>query len=80
MTLTITGDYEDFIAVGAAGRLGVTRAQLRMVAAHDWDIAGAYLLRPGMVFNPLCPKPDIVEADFHRLAERIVATEMGGTS
>ncbi len=72
----------------AATRLGVTTAQMRMVAAHDWDIAGAmragcagaYLLRPGMVLNPLYPRPDIVEADFHRLAERIVEVEKGETS
>ena len=58
---------------------------MRMVAAHDWDIAGAmragcagaYLLRPGMVLNPLYPPPDIAEADLNRLAERIVEVEMG---
>ncbi|MGB5286420.1 MAG: hypothetical protein WBN29_18070 [Polyangiales bacterium] len=72
----------------AATQLGVTTAQMRMVAAHDWDIAGAmragcagaYLLRAGMVLNPLYPRPDIVEADFHRLAERIVEVEKGETS
>lgn len=72
----------------AAATLGVTTDQVRMVAAHDWDIAGAmragcagaYLLRPGMVLNPLYPRPDIVEADFHRLADRIVAVEKGETS
>jgi hypothetical protein len=32
-----------------------------------------------MVLNPLYPAPDIAEADFHRLAERIVEVEMGGT-
>lgn len=67
----------------AATTLGVTTADLRMVAAHDWDIAGAmragcagaYLLRPGMVLNPLYPAPDIAEADFHELAERIIEVE-----
>lgn len=67
----------------AASTLGVTTADIRMVAAHDWDIAGAmragcvgaYLLRPGMVLNPLYPAPDIAEADFHRLAKRIVEAE-----
>jgi len=106
MTPTITGDDEDFIAVGAASldmigaqhevtpsevdrsRIRERMAQLRMVAAQDWDIAGAmragcagaYLLRSGMVLNPVYPKPDFAEADLHRLAERIVAAEMGGTS
>ncbi len=71
----------------AAARLGVETTQLRMVAAHDWDIAGAmragcagaYLLRAGMVLNPLYPKPDIVEPDFHRLANRILEVETGET-
>ncbi len=68
----------------AAATLGVSPAQICMVAAHDWDIAGAmragcagaYLVRPGMVLNPLYPAPDIVEADFHRLADRIIEAEM----
>jgi 2-haloacid dehalogenase len=68
----------------AASTLGVTTADIRMVAAHDWDIAGAmragcagaYLLRPGMVLNPLYPSPDVAEADFDRLAERIIEVEM----
>ena len=67
----------------AAGALGVTTAEVRMVAAHDWDIAGAmragckgaYLLRPGTALNPLYPAPDIAEADFHDLAERIIEVE-----
>ena len=69
----------------AAATLGTTTSQMRMVAAHDWDVAGAmaagcagaYLLRPGMVLNPLLPTPDILEVDFHRLTDRIVAVEMG---
>jgi len=59
----------------AAAALGTTTGQIRMVAAHDWDVAGAmaagcagaYLLRPGAALNPLFPTPDIVEPDFHRL-------------
>ena len=69
----------------AASTLGVTTEDIRMVAAHDWDIAGAmragcagaYLLRPGMALNPLYPAPDIAETDFHRLAARIVAVDSG---
>lgn len=69
----------------AAATLGTTTSQMRMVAAHDWDVAGAmaagcagaYLPRPGLVLNPLLPTPDIVEVDFHRLTDRIVAVEMG---
>jgi 2-haloacid dehalogenase len=69
----------------AANTLGVPTAEIRMVAAHDWDIAGAmragcagaYLLRPGMVLNPLYPAPDIAEPDLGLLAKRIVEVEMG---
>lgn len=68
----------------AAATLGVSTAEIRMVAAHDWDIAGAiragcagaYLLRPGMVLNPLYPPPDIAEADFDRLVARLIDAEM----
>ena len=69
----------------AAATLGVPASEICMVAAHDWDIAGAmragcagaYLLRPGRVLNPLYPAPDIAETDFHRLAERIIEAEGG---
>ena len=67
----------------AAAELGIEPAQMLMVAAHDWDIAGAmragcggaYVLRPGMVRNPLYPEPDIVETDFGRLTDRILRIE-----
>jgi 2-haloacid dehalogenase len=69
----------------AAATLGISTNEMRMVAAHDWDIAGAmaagcagaYLLRSGMVINPLCPAPDIAEPDFNRLTDRILAVEAG---
>lgn len=65
----------------AAHRLGVTTAEMTMVAAHDWDVAGAmragcagaYVLRPGMALNPLYPPPDIVGRDLLAVAERILA-------
>ncbi len=52
----------------AARELGVPVAEMTMVAAHDWDVAGAMaagcrgalVLRPGVVTNPLYPGPDIV--------------------
>jgi 2-haloacid dehalogenase len=67
----------------AAATLGVTTNKILMVAAHDWDIAGAMaagckgalLLRPAMVANPLFPKPAIVESDFARLTDRIIELE-----
>lgn len=67
----------------AASELGISTPQMRMVAAHDWDVAGAMaagcagalLLRPGAALNPLVRTPDIVERDFHRLTERILEVE-----
>jgi 2-haloacid dehalogenase len=87
MSVEATGKFKPAREVyeHAANALGVATADIRMVAAHDWDIAGAmragcagaYLLRPGMVLNPLYPAPDIAEPDLGLLAERIVEVEMG---
>jgi 2-haloacid dehalogenase len=63
----------------AAGQLGVTVEQIRLVAAHDWDVAGAraagcaaaFVARPGMVLNPLLPQPDLVGRDLVEVADLI---------
>lgn len=47
--------------------MGVETCDLRMVAAHAWDIvgamqagcAGAFISRPGKVIFPLGPQPDV---------------------
>jgi len=64
----------------AAGRLGVPIADLRLVAAHAWDIAGAlnagcaaaFVARPGQVLDPEGAQPDIVGADLGKVADRIL--------
>ncbi|NTU79273.1 MAG: haloacid dehalogenase type II [Chloroflexales bacterium] len=69
----------------AAAQLGVGVGDIRMVAAHAWDIAGAlragctaaFVARPGMVLDPLVPPPDIVGADMHAVAEQILRIEGG---
>lgn len=69
----------------AAERLGVRTADILMVAAHDWDVAGAmcagcsaaFVARPGMVLNPLMPRPEIVEPDMIRVAARIIEAAAG---
>jgi len=67
----------------AASELGVPAEQVRLVAAHDWDVAGAlvagcaaaFIARPGKVLNPLMPVPDIVGNDLIEVAEKIVAAD-----
>jgi 2-haloacid dehalogenase len=64
----------------AAAELGVEPSAMTMVAAHDWDVAGAmsvgcrgaYIMRPGMVHNPLFPQPDITGPDFDRVADLLL--------
>ncbi|HYW92805.1 MAG TPA: haloacid dehalogenase type II [Gammaproteobacteria bacterium] len=93
----LTGYIEQVFSVDAAGRykpapepyryaahaLGVDTADVRMVAAHVWDIegamaagcAGAYVCRSGVPFNPLAPQPDVIAPDLESAAERIVEIE-----
>jgi 2-haloacid dehalogenase len=50
--------------------------EVRLVAAHAWDVAGAlaagctaaFVARPGMVLSPLGPRPDIVGSDLAEVA------------
>jgi len=63
-----------------AGELGVETRDLRMVAAHAWDIvgalqagcAGAFVSRPGKVMFPLGPQPDIQGANLSEVARKIL--------
>ncbi len=67
----------------AAKELGVETSDMLMVAAHDWDIAGAmaagcggaFVTRPGQVTNPYYDKPDIIGKDIKEVAELIIAAE-----
>lgn len=69
----------------AARRLGVEPGQVRLVAAHDWDVTGAlragcaagFVARPGQVMNPFGPQPDVRGADLSEVAEKILAVELG---
>jgi 2-haloacid dehalogenase len=66
-----------------ADALEVPIGQLRLVAAHAWDIVGAlgagcsaaFVARPGKVLYPLGPQPDITAPDFRQVAHSIVAAE-----
>ncbi len=68
----------------AAGQLGVPIGQLRLISAHAWDIAGAlhagcaaaFLYRPGLPFDPLVERPDIVGEGLTDVVERLVEAEV----
>jgi 2-haloacid dehalogenase len=67
----------------AAESFGVPPGQIRLVAAHSWDVAGAmragckaaFVARPGMVLDPLFDSPDIVGADLGAVAEKILVAD-----
>jgi 2-haloacid dehalogenase len=67
----------------AARSLGIPDREVRLVAAHAWDVAGA--LRAGCAaafvarqpFDPLVEKPDVVGADLSEVADGIIAAEAG---
>ena len=67
----------------AAESLGVELGEIRLVAAHGWDIAGAlragcaaaFVARRGKALFPTAPPPDVVGTDLREVADRIVAAE-----
>ena len=68
----------------AARRLNVEPDQIRLVAAHDWDVTGAlragcaavFVARPGQVMNPFGPQPDVRGADLGEVVDQILAIEL----
>ena len=69
--------------VMAAERLGAAVDQVRLIAAHAWDVAGAaragcataFVARPGKVLDPLVERPEIVGADLAEVADAILAAD-----
>jgi 2-haloacid dehalogenase len=67
----------------AAERLGVTVGEVRLIAAHAWDVAGAaragcataFVARPGKVLDPLIDRPEIIGADLAEVADAILAVD-----
>jgi len=65
----------------AARSLEIPEREMRLVAAHAWDVAGA--LRAGCAaafvarqpFDPLAARPDICGADLAEVADGIIAAE-----
>jgi 2-haloacid dehalogenase len=72
---------QPYLAV--ADRYDVPIGEVRLVAAHSWDVAGAlsagcqaaFVARPGMVLSPLGRRPGIVGPDLVSVAEQIIATD-----
>jgi len=66
-----------------AEKLGVKTENLRLIAAHAWDIAGAvrvgckaaFIARPGKILDPLVEKPDIVGSDLDEVVTKIIEME-----
>jgi 2-haloacid dehalogenase len=64
----------------AARELGVKVGEMRMIAAHAWDVHGAvragcaaaFVERPGVLWNPLLERPDIVGPDLEVIARRVI--------
>jgi len=65
------------VAIDAAG---IDPAEMWMVAAHDWDLAGAkavgmstaFITRPNMPFADVYPAPDLTVASFGALADTLL--------
>jgi 2-haloacid dehalogenase len=63
-----------------AEQFGVPVSDLRLVAAHAWDVSGAlavgcqaaFVRRPGMVPSPIGPQPDMVGRDMGDIARQIL--------
>jgi 2-haloacid dehalogenase len=57
--------------------------EIRLVAAHSWDITGAlaagckagFVQRPGMVLSPVGRQPDIVGKDLHQVINQILEVD-----
>ncbi len=68
----------------AARKLGVDTGQIRLVAAHDWDVFGAlnagcygaYIARRGRMYHPLYEKPDVMGLDLREVTDQILQTDI----
>ena len=67
----------------AARHMQVSISELRMVAAHDWDIIGAmaagcrgaFVARGGFAFPAHAPRPDVCELSLEGVAEAILRVD-----
>jgi 2-haloacid dehalogenase len=67
----------------AASTFDVAPADVRLVAAHSWDVSGAlaagcaaaFVARPGQALSPIGDQPDIVGDDLAAVADAILARD-----
>jgi 2-haloacid dehalogenase len=59
----------------AARELGVGPAQIRMVGAMRAGCAAALVERPGVVWNPVLERPDIVGSDLAEIATLVIEVD-----
>ncbi|WP_255955960.1 haloacid dehalogenase type II [Streptomyces odontomachi] len=72
---------EPYLAVATA--FDVDPGDVRLVAAHSWDVTGAlhagckaaFLQRPGAVLSPLGPRPDIVADNLQELTDLVITRD-----
>ncbi len=65
----------------AAREMGAQISEIRMIAAHAWDVTGAlragahaaFIARQGMALDALFPPPDIVGKDWQHVAEQLIS-------
>ncbi len=70
----------------AAQSLNEELTNIRLIAAHAWDVAGAlrvgctaaFVTRPGKVLDPLVEPPDVVGQDLREVAQKILEAEKEG--
>ena len=68
----------------AASKLGVDIEQVRLVAAHDWDVFGAlragcraaFIARGGRIYHPLYEKPDVMAPDLIQVTDQILELDV----
>ena len=64
----------------AASKLGVEIGDLRLIAAHDWDVFGAlragcqaaFIARGGRTIHPLYDTPDVIGPDLISVTDQIL--------
>ncbi|MFQ5941977.1 MAG: haloacid dehalogenase type II [Anaerolineales bacterium] len=64
----------------AASKLGVGLDQMRLIAAHDWDVFGAlragcraaFIARGGRIIHPLYDTPDVIGPDLIKVTDQIL--------